>query len=227
LAWIRGQSNKDASGRAQLVRQQAGLTELQVAIAGIEDLELRVFQQMWMRIRQFWKEEKLIRVTDDIGAPKFMTVNEPVVQEIPAIIQGPNGPEIGMQQQVVEVKNRPADMDMDIIIDATPDTANIQAEQFAELVKLAGIYGKEEVPFDDLLEASNLPRKRELIEKRKTRKEEAQQGQGPQQGMAQTAFETDVAAKQAKTALDQAKADGENLDNRMNAFAATQLGMPA
>jgi hypothetical protein len=224
---VLGQSNKDASGRAQLVRQQAGLTELQVAIAGIEDLELRVFQQMWMRIRQFWKEEKLIRVTDDIGAPKFMTVNEPVVQEIPAIIQGPNGPEIGMQQQVVEVKNRPADMDMDIIIDATPDTANIQAEQFAELVKLAGIYGKEEVPFDDLLEASNLPRKRELIEKRKTRKEEAQQGQGPQQGMAQTAFETDVAAKQAKTALDQAKADGENLDNRMNAFAATQLGMPA
>lgn len=227
---VLGQSNKDASGRAQLVRQQAGLTELQVAIGGIEDLELRVFQQMWMRIRQYWTEPKLIRTTDDVGAPKFMTVNEPVIQEIPAIVPGPDGqPTVGVQQQVVEVKNRPVEMDMDIIIDAVPDTANVQQEQFAELVKLAGIYGPQEVPFDDLLEASSLPHKRELIEKRKARQEEAMQGQGPQQQMQQAAFETDMQGKQAKARKDNADAEGQELNNQINTLAANMAmsaGMP-
>lgn len=225
---VLGQSNKDASGRAQLVRQQAGLTELTPVLGGIEDLELRVYRRTWGCIQQFWNEPKLIRVTDDVGAAKFLTVNEPVVQEVPAIVTGPDGqPAIGTQQVVVEVKNRPAAMDMDIIIDAVADTANVQQEQFAEIVRLAGIYGPQEVPFDDVLEASNLPKKRELIEKRETRKKEAaeaqQQGQGPQAEMAQAAFQTEMQGKQAKAALDGAKAEGQQLDNQINALAATQM----
>lgn len=216
---VLGQSNADASGRAQLVRQQAGLTELTPVLGGIEDLELRVYRQKWMRIRQFWQAPKMIRVTDDIGAAKFLMVNEPVVQEVQAIVPGPDGqPTVGVQQVVVEVKNRPAEMDMDIIIDAVADTANVQQEQFAELVKLAGIYGPTEVPFDDLLEVSNLPKKRELIEKRETRKQEAAQGQAPQAQMAEAAFQTEMQGKQAKAALDGAKAEGQQLENQFNAF---------
>ena len=165
----------------------------------------------------------MVRVTDDIGAAKFLMVNEPVVQEVPAIVQGPDGqPMAGTQQIVVEVKNRPAEMDMDIIIDAAPDTANVQQEQFAELVKLAGIYGPQEVPFDDLLEASNLPKKRELIEKREARKQEAAQGaQQPDPRLI-----AEVESKQAKTALDGAKAEGQQLENQINALSAgMQLGM--
>jgi hypothetical protein len=218
---VLGQGNADASGRAQLVRQQAGLTELTPALGGIEDLELRVYRQMWARIRQFWQEEKVIRVTDDIGAPKFLTVNEPVVEEVPAIVQGPDGqPMAGMQRVVVEVKNRPAEMDMDIIIDSVPDTANVQQEQFAELTKLAGIYGPQEVPFDDLVEVSSLPKKRQLIEKREARRQEAAQGQGPQQEMAQAAFATEMQGKQAKAALDGAKAEGQQLNNLITAHQA-------
>lgn len=224
---VLGQSNNDASGRAQLVRQQAGLTELTPVLGGIADVELRVFRQMWARIKQFWTAEKTIRVTDDVGAAKFLMVNEHVVQEVPAIVQGPDGqPMAGTQQVVVEVKNRPAEMDMDIIIDAVADTANVQAEQFSELVRLAGIYGAQEVPFDDLLEASNLPKKRELIEKREARKAEAAEGQGPAQQMQQAAFETEIAGKQAKAALDGAKAEGQTLENQINAFqAGAQFGM--
>ncbi len=227
---VLGQSNKDASGRAQLVRQQAGLTELQLAISGVEDLDLRVFRQMWLRIRQYWNEPKLIRVTDDVGAPKFMTINEPEIQEIPAIVQGPDGqPMVGTQQQIVGMKNRPAEMDMDIIIDAVPDTANVQSEQFAELVRLAGIYGPQEVPFDDLLEASSLPRKRQLIEKREARKQEAAQaqaqGQGPQQQMMMEAATADIGGKKAKARLDEAKAEGEELKNAIAAQLAG-VGMP-
>ncbi len=135
------------------------------------------------------------------------------------IVQGPDGP---MIQPTVTYQNRPAEMDMDILIDAVPDTANIQQEQFAELVKLAGIYGPAEVPFEDLLEASNLPKKRQLIEKRQTRAQEAQQGQQPQQAMQQAAFDAELAGKQAKAALDAKKAEGQEIDNQAAAF---QLGM--
>lgn len=228
---VLGQSNNSASGRAQLVRQQAGLTELTPALGGVEDMELRVYRRIWERIRQFWTAPKMIRVTDDIGAPKFLTVNEEVAEEVPAIVPGPDGqPMVGTQRVVTGIKNRPAEMDMDIIIDAVPDTANVQQEQFAELVKLAGTYGPQEVPFDDLLEASNLPRKRLLIEKREARKQEAAQGQGPAQQMQQAAFQIEMQGKQAKTALDAAKAEGQQIDNQITAFqagVALGAGMPA
>jgi hypothetical protein len=222
---VLGQSNASASGRAQLVRQQAGLTELTPVLGGIEDMELRVFRQMWARIKQFWNEPKTVRVTDDIGAAKFLMVNEPIVQEVPAIVQGPDGqPMVGTQQVQVGMKNRPAEMDMDIIIDAQADTANVQQEQFAELVKLAGIYGPQEVPFDDLLEASNLPKKRELIEKREARRQEAMQQQPP----VDPRIEADVAHKQAQTALTGVKAEGEDLQNKITAFqAGASLGAAA
>lgn len=218
---VLGQGNTSDSGRAQLVRQQAGLTELTPVLGGIEDLELRVYRQMWMRIRQFWDEPKMIRVTDDLGAPQFLMVNEPVMGP-PVVVMGPGGmPTI---QPQMTMKNRPSEMDMDIIIDSVPDTANIQQEQFAELVKLAGIYGPQEVPFDDLLEASNLPKKRQLIEKRATRQEQAAQGAEPQQQMAQAAFAVEMEGKQAKAALDAAKAEGQQIENAGNAL---QLGMLA
>ncbi len=216
---VLGQSEASASGRAQLVRQQAGLTELTPILGGIEDWELRVYRQMWARIKQFWTEQKTIRVTDDIGAAKFLMVNEEVAEEVPAIVQGPDGqPMVGTQRVVTEVKNRPAQMDMDIIIDATADTANVQAEQFAELAKLAAVY-PQDVTFDDMLEASALPMKRQLIEKREARKMEAMQQQPP----TDPRMEADAANKAAQAKLNAAKADGQELENKMNAIGAAHL----
>lgn len=218
---VLGQSGEDQSGRAQLVRQQAGLTELQVALGGIQDLELRVYRAFWARIKQFWTEPKTVRVTDEIGAAKFLMVNEPVVQEVPGIVMGPDGqPTIGMQQVLVGVKNRPAELDMDIMIDAVADTANVQQEQFTELVRLAGIYGPQEVPFDDLLEASNLPKKRELLEKRQARQQQAQMGMQPQQAMQQAAFETEIEEKRSKTAKNYADAEATSAKTQIAAFEA-------
>lgn len=201
---ILGRSGADQSGRAQLIRQQAGLVELQPALGGIEDLELRVYRQMWARIKQFWTDPKWVRVTDDIGAPKFLQVNEPVMGP-PQVVMGPNG--IPTIQPTVTYQNRPAEMDMDIIIDATPDTANVQAEQFAELVKLAGIYGPQEVPFEDLLEASALPKKRQLIEKRKERTEKAAQDQQGNPALQLEVAErtANIENKQSATELNKAK----------------------
>lgn len=216
---VLGQSANSASGRAQLVRQQAGLTELTPSLGGIEDWELRVYRRMWGCIKQWWTDQKTIRVTDDIGAAKFLMVNEEVAEEVPAIVQGPDGqPMVGTQRIVKEVKNRPAEMDMDIIIDATADTANVQQEQFAELAKLAAAY-PQDVTFDDLLEASNLPHKRELIEKRAARKQEAEGQQPP----VDPRMEADAANKTAQANLNAAKADGQELENKMNAIGAAHL----
>ena len=191
---------------------------MQVALGGIEDLELRVYRAFWERIKQFWTEPKTVRVTDEIGAAKFLMVNEPIVEQVQGIVMGPNGPEVGVQQVVVGVQNRPAEMDMDIIIDAVADTANVQQEQFAELVRLAGIYGAQEVPFDDLLEASSLPQKRELLEKRQARAQEAMQGMQPQQAMQQAAFETEMAERQAKIR----ETDSKTLKNTVDAQTTAQ-----
>jgi len=219
---VLGQSNASASGRAQLVRQQAGLTELTPILGGIEDLELRVYRQMWARIKQFWKEEKTVRVTDDIGAAKFLMVNEEVAEEVPAIVQGPDGqPMVGTQRVVTEVKNRPAEMDMDIIIDASPDTANLAAEQFAEILKLVPIYGPQAFPLEMVIKASSMPKKRELLEALESMKQEAQQAQSQQQP--DPRIEADVAAKSATAKLNMAKADGQELENKMNAIGAAHL----
>lgn len=161
---ILGRQGADASGRATLVRQQAGLTELAHLFAGLDDLELRIYRQCWARIRQYWTQPKFVRVTDDINAIKFIQINEPV--------WGPNVPQIDQQTgkivvrpQFMGMKNAVAEMGVDIIIDSTPDTANVQQEQYNALVELAKIPGAlGSNPGMILIKASSLPHKRELLD---------------------------------------------------------------
>jgi hypothetical protein len=178
---VLGRQSASASGRAQLIRQQAGMTELAHLFAGLEDQELRVFRQIWARVRQYWKAPKFIRVTDDENAVKFVQINEPVVVGERPVMDPATGfakydpvtRQIVMEP-VVEVRNNVAQMGVDIIVDSTPDTANVQQEQYAALVELAkvGALGPNPGPF--LLKASSLPKKRELLE-------QLEQGSQPQQ----------------------------------------------
>jgi hypothetical protein len=211
---VLGRSGENSSGRNNLIRQQAGLIELTPALGGIEDFELRIFRFKWSTIRQEWTEQKWIRTTDDIGAPKFLQVNEPVIDGMVPVIDPQTGQpqydqfrQIVMRPNIVGVRNRPSDMDMDIIIDSTPDTANVAQEQFDKLIQLAGVYGPENVPFKVLVKASSLPNKRELLESMEG------EGQKPPDPMMlatvkakldNTAADTD--AKRAKAANDAAKA---------------------
>jgi hypothetical protein len=223
---VLGRDGASASGRSHMVRQQAGLTELTPEIGGLEDWTLRVFNQIWNRIRQSWTDEKTIRVTDDIGAPKFLQVNEQVIVG-EELVMGPDG--MPVMQPIIEVRNRPAEIDVDIILDATPDTVNLASEQFTELLKLAQMYGPQEVPFDDVLKLSSMPRKREVMDARKERQEQAQgQQQGPnpvQQAMFQAELENkgaDTEAKRAKALRDTVTAETD----RVNAFMAMPQPMP-
>jgi len=162
---VLGRGAQNASGRAQQVNQQAGLTELARVLGRHQDWKRRAYTQMWNRARQFWDGPKWIRVTAENDAPQYVQVNEPgspVEQIDPAtgqIVMVPGPPQ-----------NHIAKMDVDIVLEEVPDTATLEQEVFAELAKLAAVYGPQEVPFDIILEASSIPKKRELIEKFKAAK---------------------------------------------------------
>lgn len=244
---ILGRQGESSSGRAQLVRQQAGLTEQAVIYGGVEEWELRLYRQMWNRARQFWTAPQFIRITDDEGSPEFIGINAPPTDD-----QGQQGqpmadpntgeplkvhPETGEPHpqgkqafimpdgtMALGYQNALAEMDVDITIDATPDTANVQQEQFQMLVELAKMYGPQEVPFDDLLAVSAMPDKRAIIDKRKARAEQqgqmAQQQQQMQLQIAQASAQADIENTQADTALKSATAQTKLFDSQVKADQA-------
>lgn len=205
---ILGRSGESQSGRAQLIRQQAGLTELAHLFSGLEDFEMRVFRQAWARVRQFWREPKFIRVTDDENAVRFLQVNKPVWGPPAPVIDPTTGMpkydpatrQIVMEPQLIGVENDVAQMGVDIIVDSTPDTANVQQEQFQALVDLAraGI----QIPPAALIKASSLPKKREIIEAM----EQAAQQQAPDP-KAEAAFEVEMRGKMAGAEKDLAQSE--------------------
>lgn len=213
-----GRDEGAQSGRARLVRQQAGMTEQAVIFGGIEDWELRVYRQMWNRARQFWTGPMFIRVTDDEGSPEFVGVNQPI--HGPAqVVMGPDG-QPTLQPTVLGYENSLAELDVDIVIDTVPDTANIQQEQFQILAELAKVYGPQEVSFDDLLEVSTMPNKRALMEKRKARAEEAQQN--PMQALQVAGAQAEVQKTAAETDLTKAKTIRELQQPQLDALSALQ-----
>lgn len=213
-----------SSGRQDLIRQQAGLTELAHLFSGLDDLELRIYRQVWARIRQFWKAPKFIRVTDDENAVKFVQINEPVVVGERPVIDPMTGfpayDPVTRQirtEPVTEVRNNVAQMGVDIIVDSTPDTANVQQEQFQALVDLAPVFAQngQPIPLKAIIQASSLPKKRELLE---ALDQEKPQGPPPLTPEQQQMMQLEMADKAA--GVDKTRAQAEQA--RANALKTTR-----
>lgn len=205
-----GRGSADASGKALLARQQAGIAELAIIFGRLDDWELRVYRQAWARVKQFWTAEKWIRVNKDPDTPTFIGLNMPKGPQIPQVdpatgqmmqhpqvdeagqphpqagqpmtVEGP--PEMDDQGEPVHGrKNQVAMMDLDIEIDTSPETANIMAEMFHDIIALlqaSPVYA-EQIPFDLVLELSPMPHKRQVMERIKAHLAEQQQGAAQQQ----------------------------------------------
>lgn len=192
-ASLLGQLQGDQSGRAIMAQQQAGLVELSPIYDALRDWTLRVYRQMWMRIRQFWTEERFIRITDDAQAPQFLSVN---------VIQG-----IDMMGQPV-VANAIAQMGVDIVIDEAPDIVTLRQEEFEQLSTLAqqGI----PIPPEMLIEASSVRNKQRLLEMMNQQRQQAMQAQqqaAAMEGqMRQAETQAKVITAEAKAARDMAEA---------------------
>ncbi|MDR1828117.1 MAG: hypothetical protein LBR29_07285 [Methylobacteriaceae bacterium] len=143
-----------ASGRAVLARQQAGMAELATLFSAHNDWVLRVYRQVWARARQFWTAPMFVRVTDDVGAARFIRLNEPVVDAdgVPLI-----DPVSGAPLQ----RTRLAETGVDLVVERAPFAATTQFEEFRTLAELAG--RGVPVPPKLLILASSLSNKETLL----------------------------------------------------------------
>ena len=175
-----GRTERDASGRALLARQQSGLVELANLYGALEDWELRVYRQCWGRVKQYWTAPQFIRVTDDEDAPRFVGLNQPIAS--PAS-PAPGEPQAG----VLGYHNLVAEMDVDIEIDSQPDAGAIASEQFSDLislVKMSPAY-QQQAPLSLLIQLSTIPHKRALLDQIKQAAAAQSQAQAQQQAVAQ------------------------------------------
>lgn len=166
-AAMAGDAGESASGRAVLARQQGGMIEIASLQDKIHGFTRRVYRQIWARIKQFWTEEKWVRVTDEQYGARFVGLNIPVTleqqlgqmepqeaQEV-ALQMGlyPGSPMLG---QVVGMQNPVEQLDVDILIEEVPDRVTLEGEIFEALLK----YGPT-LPPAVLIEADPaLPQKR-------------------------------------------------------------------
>lgn len=167
-----------SSGRQVMAEQQGGLVEIAPIYGQLLHFDDEVYRHMWMRVRQLWSAEKWIRVTDDDKKIRFVGLNKPVTlaeklgqmpeEEVFAIARrmqlSPGDPRLN---EVVEVENEVARMDVDIIIDDAPDAITLEGETFEQLVNLASSMPGS-VPPEILIEAApNLARdiKDKLLER--------------------------------------------------------------
>lgn len=223
------------SGRARQVLQQAGMTELARPLARVDDWQLRVYKQMWFRAKQYWKDEMFIRIANDARAPEFIGLNQPkqgvVQREVPAMDpwgQPALHPETGMQLtqivpsvEIIGYDNQVSDMSVDIVLDTTPDTANLEQELWKDLMDLA-----EKIPFESpqflmAIELSPMPNKLQTIERIKKLQAEMRQQNAPQQ---QEAAQKQQVVEQLQMSGEQIKQQetGAKIQNELATAARTR-----
>lgn len=179
-AVMSGKGERGASGRAKLVDQQGGQIEIYRMLDRHQHFKHRVYKLLWAMVRQYWTAPKWVRVTDDDKNVKFVGLNKPVklvdkllkqaiangVPEAEAkqqLVQQAQDPFVKQQlQQVVGYENVPAEMEMDIILEDVPDSANVAQEQFEILAQLAQAGVK--FPPQVYIKASALRDKQKLLE---------------------------------------------------------------
>ncbi|MDH2239078.1 hypothetical protein N5K27_22475 [Pigmentiphaga sp. GD03639] len=211
-AAMAGKDPRQQSGRAIQAQQQGGSIEVEPSVDDLRQWSRQVFEAVWLRVRQFWTEERWIRVTDDERNLKWVGLNRRItladqLQEMPpeqaqqaAMQMGlqPNDPRL---QQVVDVENEISGLNADIVIEEGPDLATLQSEQFQMLVDLAR--AGMPIPPDVIIQASSLRNKDALLE----RMEKAQQQQAQAQEQAAQAAAEKAQADVRKTHADAAKSE--------------------
>jgi hypothetical protein len=134
-----GEVGTNQSGRAIALQQQAGIAQLGPFMISYKAWKLRVYRAIWNAVRQHWKAERWIRVTDDENAVNFVGLNQ----------VGTN-PQTGMPTMV----NQVSALDVDIIMEEGPDAINMAQDAWDAMQVL--VQNGAEVPPALLVEMSTL-----------------------------------------------------------------------
>lgn len=189
-AALSGQADQGLSGRAVQALQQGGSIELAPLYDTHNDWKKRVARADWARVKQFWKEEKWLRVTDNEENLKWVGLNQPINEAQQAVMDktglsfsdvneqfGDKIAEVIQQDpqfgQPVAINNEVAEIDVDIILEEVPDTINLQGEQFDLLVKMYQAnpqtpQNPDGIPWDAVVEMSTLRNKARITGKDQT-----------------------------------------------------------
>lgn len=269
-----------ASGRARQMALQIGSLELTPVEDNHKRWKRAVYRQIWWRIRQFWPEEKWLRVRDDAERSGFrfvalnrrMTRGERFMEllkkevpmesaassvlgnDAPLVVQqagqmhqammqqmGPQAQQIPpdqMQQHMTQLlmrhpkmqeeftANEVAQLDVDIVLDESPDTTILQqeeAEQLREVIQsiiATGAPDPSMVKFllELLVEALQLRSKRKILEMmRKAPDPQRAQMQQMMQQLQQRQAQAGVAVTESQAQLNQAKAAQATADAQVTA----------
>jgi hypothetical protein len=174
-AAMAGKDNASLSGRALSFKEQAGKTEIGPLFDVLKYWQLRIFRKTWNRVKQYWKAEKWIRVTDDEQNLRWVGLNKPMTKGDMALEQAKaaGAPPEALQQlqtqiqmdplmqEVVKTDNEIAELDVDIILSDVPDVLTAQIEDFQVLGEMV----KSGFPMPPLavIEASPLSNKDKII----------------------------------------------------------------
>lgn len=218
----RSQVAAEASGRSRLMADSKDLLEVGPLFDTHKSFKRAIYRQIWLRIKQFWDEEKWIRVTDNEGSMKFVGLNKQVTagDELKAVAeQGDQQAQAILQQMlatqdprlntVIGVENNVAELDADVKLGEVMDAANVQQEQFEMLVQLA--QSRPEVPFKMLVEMSQLRNKKELTDML----EGDPQQQAANQQMQMQQVQMQMARMQAEIDKMSAEAQNKQADTRL------------
>ena len=189
-----GKDNRNMSGVALRNRELSGQTEVAPMFDVLKHLDIRVYRKVWNRVKQYWKAEKWIRVTDDEHNLRWVGLNKPVTKGEMLLQQAQEAgapPEQlaqmqaqlkadPMMQEVVSTENDIANLDVDIIMADAPDTVSQQVEDFQTLGEM--VKSGFQMPPIAVIEASPLSNKDKII---KMMKEAPQMPPGLEEKMKQ------------------------------------------
>jgi hypothetical protein len=263
---------ESSSGKAFVARQKAAAKEMTPVFRVISRFDVSVFEQDWLRIRQFKTEEWWLRVTDDqeLTGYRFVALNQRMTraQRFQELLKKGVPPESALQtatgndaqrisfevqqivqsqmqmqgqqevppeqlkqatqamlmqhplmQQVITV-NQAAQMDVDIIIDESPESSIITDEQFDKVLQLAPAYAAagKPLPIDLLIKWSSIHNKRELLETLNNQDKQDPQMAQLQQAMQQLQMalqQATVQKTQAEGALSAAQAEKTQVETQL------------
>jgi hypothetical protein len=239
-ATMQGKSGQDQSGRAILALQQGGMTEMAPLLDNLRHFNIRVFRAIWNRIRQFWNEERWVRVTDDEKNIRFVGLNVTKGQiamikltdalkagEIDQPTAQAYAQQIQSDPMMMQPANAVAQMDVDIQIDEVMESPSLQIEQFEQLAKLAPMAPRQYLPtmFELMIEASNLRNKGKLREITKKLSEPQQDPMAePMQQLQMAGAQAQVEKTQSEAAKNMAQAQATTAGVQLDAM---KMGMAA
>ena len=168
---LAGVEARDLSGNAIRRLQQGASVELKPLFEAINQFDNSVCRAVWNRIRQFWTDERWIRITDETESPQWIGLNTPytmrdqMIDEYGAVPPGiEDDPRLDM---VIGTKNDITSIDVDFTIVTVPDVANSNQEQFEALTAIYPAIpdDKKAIAFEMLVESSNLPNKQQTLKR--------------------------------------------------------------